>query len=196
MLQSRFALPSVLRKPMSVSPSISRPSSTTKLPVAICSLSTCAGTLVEIHAGRVLGLKPSSSMLRPLSTAAKPSFTTPGALAVEPEGAGADAPKAEGAAVAAGCSVSGAKPEGLAAGAGANCIGACTVGCGERVAKAESPTGMAGGSGAPGSADGGAASFIADTKGEPNGMAGAPAASAGVEACAWDCGVKSWEIET
>lgn len=128
MRQSRFAFPKVLRKPMSVTPSISSPRSTTKFPEAICSLSTCAGTLVVIHAGSVLGLKPSSSGLHPLSAAAKPIFTIPGALAVEfmlmPGLAGGAACGAKAETPVDGCRVSGVKPLGVEECVGANCSGA------------------------------------------------------------------------
>lgn len=76
-LKSRFALESVLRKPMSETPSMSAPSSRMMLPEDICSFNTLAGTLVVIHAGSVVGLKPSSSTLYPLSTAENPSFAMP-----------------------------------------------------------------------------------------------------------------------
>ena len=44
-------------------PSISMPSSKAMEPEDICSCSSMAGTLVLIHAGKVAGLKPNSSML-------------------------------------------------------------------------------------------------------------------------------------
>lgn len=47
------------------------------LPEEACSFNTLAGTLVVIHAGSVVGLKPSSSTLYPLSTAENPNFAMP-----------------------------------------------------------------------------------------------------------------------
>ena len=42
---------------------MSTPSSRAMLPEEICSFKALAGMLVVIHAGRVIGLKPSSSTL-------------------------------------------------------------------------------------------------------------------------------------
>lgn len=61
--KSRLAAVSVLRKPMSESPSMSAPSSMATLPEEICSFKVLAGTLVVIQAGTMAGLKPSSSTL-------------------------------------------------------------------------------------------------------------------------------------
>ncbi len=160
MRQSRLAPVRVLRKPMSDSPSISRPSSTTMFPEDICSCSTLAGTFVVIHAGSEVGLKPSSSMLCPLRTAANPSLAM--AFAGAPLDGGA---------------------EGAGAGAGACCCGCCCAGM-------EAKAFIAGAASA-----GDAASFMAETNGEPNGIGGGAAMSEGVDArcCAW--GVNKTEMD-
>ncbi len=162
MRQSRLAVVRVLRNPMSETPSISRPSSTTMFPDDICSCSTFAGTLVVIHAGSVIGLKPSSSMLYPLNTVANPSLAMPFAERPLP-GADVGAGAGTGAGACA-CAAAGG------CGAGAKAFIACASGCG-------------------------AASFMADTNGEPNGIEGGAVMSEGVDARCCACGVNSTEMD-